>query len=98
MNLRKIELDLTVALINNHSNEHAPKLAKAQLQQFQEVGKFLGTELISKKAIGKEQLNRRYAIKFEHCTLTLHMISNGKDYPQVVNSFRLSGTEERLIA
>lgn len=91
MNLRKIKLDLTVTLLNNPACANAPKLAKDRLQGFKEVGRFLGTSVVKRKAIGKEQIERRYSIKFEHCTLDLLMVSNLKNYSHIVNNFQLIG-------
>ncbi|MBR9921314.1 MAG: hypothetical protein GYB31_10785 [Bacteroidetes bacterium] len=90
MNLRKIKLDLTVALLNNASGSNAQKIAKDRLKGYTEVGKFLQTRVVRKKRYDENFIERSYAIQFEHCTLNLDILSNRKDLYQVVNGFQLT--------
>ena len=92
MDLRKIKLDLTVALLNNATCSNAPKLAKDRLASYSEVGRFLGTSVLRKKAGGLNHNERRYSINFEHCTLDLQLITSPADAVYVVNGFELNRT------
>jgi hypothetical protein len=90
MDLRNMKLDLAVALLNNPQCSNAPKVAKDHLQSFQEVGRFLGTEVTRRKQMGAKRIERMYSIQFENCTLNLQLVSNLEDYSHLVNGFELN--------
>lgn len=88
--MRKIKLALTVDLINQNSRQNMLGMAKMRMSEFkEEVGAFLGLSLITNEELRRGFILKKYALRFEHCTLDLDLIANETGDEMSVHSFQL---------
>jgi hypothetical protein len=87
MDLRKIKLDLTIALMNNQND--ALKAAEEVMLSIEEVGRFNGLQVISESDLDDEYKQQRYSMEFDNCVLNLDMVSNATLDYNIVNNFQL---------
>ncbi|MCB0643990.1 MAG: hypothetical protein KDC44_20225, partial [Phaeodactylibacter sp.] len=86
MDLRKIKLDLTIALMNNPpASANVLQTTKQLMLGFKEVGAFSQFKLLRKSDLDKRHTQKTYALEFENCTLDVSMIANRKDNSQFIN-------------
>jgi len=88
MNNRKLKLALTVALMNA-GNSNLIQAIKELVSGFKEAGAFLGQQLIRKNLLNMDTENRRYAIRFENCTVDVELIANRHNRNQYVRGFQI---------
>jgi hypothetical protein len=88
MNLRKIKLALTVGLMNIDQHEAVPNVKKL-MSDIQEAGSFLSQALVSNKSLGDNLTKKKYAIKFENCTIDLDLLSNPMTNNHTVQGFQV---------
>lgn len=90
LNLKEIKLGLTVGLMNLQSKKNILRTVRDLMLRFKEVGKFLGLAMINKVNVDRQHIKRIYSIRFEHCTLSLELISNRLTNNHVINRFYLN--------
>ena len=88
MNLRKIKIALTVGLMNIDPNESVPNVRNL-MSDVQEAGSFLGQALVSNESLGDNLTKKKYAIKFENCTVNLDLLSNMITNNHTVQGFQV---------
>lgn len=91
MNIRKIKLALTIALMNTEAHpKSALKVVKDLMQNFQtEVGNFLGWSVVKNAALDKKHIKRSYKMQFENCSVDLDMVVNLFTKNHYVSGFQL---------
>ncbi len=90
MNTRKkIKLALTASLVNAKASQNVLGLAQEVMLSFQEVGAFVGRSVQKSMALTTEFTKETINLRFEHCTLSLELISNRAAATQVVQGFRI---------
>ncbi len=88
MNIRKIKLALTVGLMNSNPN-NVIGAVKDLMLGFKEVGAFLGSTVVGNVRLNPALVKKRYAIRFENCTLDVDLVSNPITQSQSVQGFQL---------
>ena len=88
MNIRQINLALTVELMNAQ-NDNALNLVKELMLTFKEVGRFIGSKLVKKAPLNSSHTHQTYALQFENCRLDLDLVSNQNTNSQYVQRFQL---------
>lgn len=90
MDLRKIKLDLTIALMNKADEQGGILQTATQLMLgYEEVGQFNQYRLLRQSALDKQHTQSTYSIEFENCTLDLSMVANPLANSEVLNGFEL---------
>jgi len=91
MNNRKIQLALTVGLLQNgDQQQNALQAIKDMMSSFKDdVGGFMGQVRLKNAPLNRSHIQETYAIKFEKCTLNVDLILNPNTQTQVVQRFRL---------
>ncbi len=89
MNIRQIQLALTVGLINAGQNSNALNGIKDLMLSFKEVGAYLGASLTGKLPLNEAHVKESYAIQFENCVLDIDLVRNPQTSNQFVQQFRL---------
>lgn len=89
MNFKKINLDLTIGLMNLTPNNTSLSSVKKLVSEVQEAGRFVGSQLVSKKEIGQGWQNSTYALKYENCTVNVDLAANRWAGEQVVKGFNI---------
>ncbi|MCB0619229.1 MAG: hypothetical protein KDC43_15870 [Saprospiraceae bacterium] len=89
MNLRKLKLDLTIALMNDANGVDVLQTARDVLQSFDGVGHYNGLSVVKKSTLDPEHIQRTYALQFDNCTLDLELISNVRANYHTLSAFQL---------
>jgi hypothetical protein len=91
MNVRKkVNLALTVGLLNSNGQQNALQAVKELMSGFKdEVGAFLGLSRINNARLNQNHVKETYAIQFENCTLDVDLVFNPFTQTQVVQGFHL---------
>jgi len=88
--MRKLKLALTIDLINQNSRRNVLAMAKMRMSEFkEEVGAFLGLSLVDNGELCRGFTLKKYALRFERCTLDLDLVTNDTDGEMSVHSFQL---------
>ena len=91
MNIRNIKLELTIALMNNHSSNNYLRKVKALMQDFREqVGAFRGEAALNSTTLDKEHLLESVALKYDNCILNIDLVTNKTTRHQFINHFDLA--------
>ena len=91
MNLRKVKLDLTVKLLNQHSDHNLLDTITELMQGFREdVGNFLGFRMLNNAGIDETFEQQTYALQFERCTLNVDLITHKSSRSQYLKRFSLN--------
>ena len=91
MNARKINLTLTVGLINSGTiNNPLQAIKELMISLKEEVGAFLGLQPLGHNRLNEEHIQERYALRFEKCTLNVALVNNARASRQTIRSFELS--------
>lgn len=88
--MRKIKLDLTIALLNQPPASNLIQMVKDLMASFKEVGSFSGLQE-SYNELDTEHVQRSYALRFENLTLDLNTVSSRSSNHTWVNGFSLRG-------
>lgn len=90
MNTRKIKLALTAGLINKSTGTNALASIKDLMGSFtNDAGRFIGLTPLSNKRMGST-VKERYALRYEHCTLNVDLVSYPKANHQMVQAFQVN--------
>ena len=90
MNTRKVKLALTVGLINKCAQCSPIQAVKDVMYTTKEVGSFIKSSIVSKKALDPQHEASVYALEFENCTLNLDLVVNRQTRNQYVNGFQIN--------
>ncbi len=91
MNIRQIKLALTVGLLNSQSEHNPLNIVKELMLNFrEEVGNFLGLQVIKDAPLSRSHVQQTYALQFERCRLDVDLVSNRQTNSQYVQGFQLS--------
>ena len=87
MNNRKLQLALTVGLLNRKpGQDNILQLVKRLMARFSaDVGQYLGLRQLEDQIIGGAHTLKSYALDFEHYTLSLDIVSNAGDNTDSIN-------------
>ena len=89
MNTRKIKLALTAGLINKSTGNNALAAVKDLMNNFaDDAGRFIGLTPLSNRTMGAT-VKERYALRYEHCTLNVDLLSYPQANHQMVQGFQL---------
>lgn len=87
MNLRKIKMDLTIALMNNADGFNHLGLAREVVSGYEEVGRFNGVTFTGEAELDHEHTQTNYALEFDNCTVDVQMIANRSSNTSFINGF-----------
>jgi len=74
----------------NTPSGNALQQIKELMRDFRsEVGGFLGLQEMDRSAINQNHEKKRYALRFERCTIDLDLITNANTNTQIVRRFDL---------
>lgn len=89
MNLKQLNLDLVIGLMNLQPENTTLSKVKDMVLSTKEVGKFISTALVSKREIGQGWMNQTYKLKFENCEVNVDLVANRHANSSFVNGFQL---------
>lgn len=90
MDVRKLNVGLTVELMNNREGNTALSTIKNFMSGVKEAGKFLGTKLTNERTLGNEWKNTDYTLNFENCSLDINMTANLNTRREMVRGFKFT--------
>jgi len=91
MNIQKIKLDLTLNLLNKSFDNNVVDSITAFMAGLQEeVGCFVGSQLVQQAGIDSTFERQTYAIQYENCTLNVDVVFNKNSSNQYLRSFNLN--------
>lgn len=86
MDTHKINLELTLGLLNTSPNKHILNSVRTIMRRVRkEAGAFLGMQLINSKQLPKGLVSRTYQVTYENCIVNLDFAETEGKY--FVNSF-----------
>lgn len=87
--MKKIQLALTVGLMNQ-ADANVLQAAKQLMNNFKdEAGNFLGLTKVEESALGREMRLKKYAMRFERYTLDLDVVAGPTLGRTSLHRFRL---------
>lgn len=89
MDIRKMKLDLTVALMNAGKRSNLLNLIKDIMLTFKEVGAYIGLRELNKFKLNPAHEKQTYVIQFENCTLDVELVANSMSRNQYVHGFQI---------
>ncbi|MEM1325619.1 MAG: hypothetical protein AAGI23_06690 [Bacteroidota bacterium] len=92
MNIKGIKLALTVQMLNKEQRQnHVLQAITDTMKTFREdVGNFMGFTVLKDTGISSDMINRRYAVRYENCTLNIDLAMNKATRSEYLNGFTLS--------
>ena len=91
MNIRKIKLELTVALMNNLSSGNYLGKIKELMQNFREqVGAFRGQEVLNNTDLDDDHSLSTLALEYDNCIINIDLVTNNTTRNQYLNRFDLA--------
>lgn len=90
MNIQKLNLGLTLELMNQRTDKVSLNTFKSFMGNVKEAGKFLGTNLTEVKGLDNEWSNQSYTLNYENCSLNVEMMSSAGTKSRVVKGFKFN--------
>jgi hypothetical protein len=88
MDLRKIKLDLTVALLNQRSvGESALQIVQDLMNSFKEVGSLQRLSQVRTAPLDGEHIQYDYQLEYDELTLNVEMVANHATNTTFLNRF-----------
>ncbi|KAA3628081.1 MAG: hypothetical protein DWQ02_19415 [Bacteroidetes bacterium] len=89
MNNQRINLALTVGLLNRRNPNNGIDLIKELMLNLKEAGAFVGSQLKEKMALNASHQMEKHALTFENCTLDVELVHNPQTNRQSIHGFQL---------
>ena len=89
MDNRKINLTLTIGLLNKQRSNNGLDLIKELMLNVKEVGAFINATLKENMALNASHNMKKYAMQFENCTLDVDVVLNPQTEYQSIQRFQL---------
>lgn len=89
MNNQKINLALSVGLLNKRNSTNGLDLIKELMLNLKETGAFIGSQLKGQMALNASHQMEKYAMQFENCTLDVELVNNPQTKRQSIHGFQL---------
>ncbi len=89
MNNLKINLALSVGLLNKRNSTNGLDLVKELMLSLKETGAFLGSQLKENMALNASHHMEKHAMQFENCTLDVQVVHNPQTKRQSIHGFQL---------
>jgi hypothetical protein len=92
MNIKEVKLALTVQLLNKEQRQNnVLQSITDTMKTFRaEVGNFMGFTVLKDTGISTDMINRRYAVRYENCTLNIDLAMNKTTRSEYLNGFTLN--------
>jgi len=87
MDIRKLKLDLTVALMNDYGGDILGMARDLMENHESQVGRFLDMRLVNQAALDQDHEQVLYSMEFERLSLDMQLISNMSTNDQTLNTF-----------
>lgn len=89
MNNLKVNLALSVGLLNKRNSTNGLDIVKDLMLNLKEAGAFIGSQLKENMALNASHHMEKHAMQFENCTLDVELIRNPQTQKQSIQGFRL---------